>query len=58
MPWNEDIGFLNCSLSLEYLMEASKAACAMPNAWDAIPILPPSKVSNAILKPAPSESIV
>ena len=30
-------------------MEFSSDACAIPSAWEAIPILPPSSVDNAIL---------
>ena len=45
------IGFPNCSLSLLYSTASSKAPCAIPSACAAIPILPPSSVAIAILKP-------
>src|SRR3989304_5046458 len=48
------MGWLNWVRSLEYFMEASRAARAMPTACAAMPILPPSNVCRAILNPPPN----
>ena len=53
MFWKAAKVLPNCFLSLAYAIASSKAPCAIPKAWDAIPILPPSRVIIAILNPFP-----
>ena len=54
IAWNFEIGCPNCTLVFAYSMESSNAPLAIPIAWAAIPILPPSKVDKATLKPSPT----
>ena len=54
IAWKSAIGFPNCCRSRAYLVDASRAAWAMPQAWLAMPMRPPSRAIIAILKPPPS----
>ena len=54
IAWSLAIGAPNCSRSDANFLEASNAQRAIPSAWEAIPIRPPSRVESAILRPWPS----
>ena len=51
-------GFLNCSRTIRYLRAISKAPSAMPSAWAAMPMRPPSRVFSAAAKPMPGGVIM
>src|SRR6266511_4003441 len=51
IAWNSAIFCPNASRSLAYFSDSSSARWAMPSAWAAMPIRPPSRVAIAIVKP-------
>src|SRR5881392_2131318 len=51
IAWKSAIFWPKASLSLAYLVDSSRARCAIPRAWAAMPIRPPSSVAIAMLNP-------